>query len=183
MVNLGYPFTRSRISIGCPLRIYKDAKISLGNSASMQNLTVATVLEKGQLSLGDHSTVCRGSVIIITVGAKLEIGESVYIGELNNIRCTGNIEIGNNVKISQLVTITDGQHKFDDRKALIGEQGYEKRSVKIGENSWIGANSVILPGVSIGRGAVVGAGAIVTKNVPDYAVVAGNPAKVIKSRI
>ena len=145
-------------------------------------LTVATLHEKSQLYLGDQTTICRGSVLILTDGATLSIGKRVYIGELNNVRCTNSIKIGDDVRISQLVTITDGQYKFDDKNSLIGGQGYEKKTVKIDDNVWIGGNAVILPGVIIGEGAVIGAGSVVTKNVPPYTVVAGNPAKIIKKR-
>ena len=63
------------------------------------------------------------------------------------------------------------------------QQGYyEEKPIVIGDDVWIGGHVIVLPGVHIGTGAIVGAGAVVTKDVPDYAVVGGNPARIIKSR-
>ena len=182
-INLFYFFTKSKVSMGCPLKVYKHGKVYLSKAASLMKLTDIIILPKSCLLLGEESVICRGTVIVLTNDAKLKIGKKVYIGELNNIRCTNNIQIGDSVKISQLVTIVDGQHEFIDKNLDIGEQGYEKNSIVIEDNVWIGANSVILPGVKIGKGAVVGAGAVVTKDISNYSVVAGNPAKTIKSRI
>lgn len=114
----------------------------------------------------------------------LSIGANSYIGEGNNIRAAGGqISIGSNSFISQNVSIVASNHNI--KKDLpIAYQGWSKSNnyVIINDDVWIGANSVILPGVTIGIGAVVAAGSIVTKDVPEYSIVAGNPAKVIKFR-
>lgn len=79
------------------------------------------------------------------------------------------------------VHIYVSNHKFEDVTIPIYYQGHSPaKSVLVKEGSWIGANSVILPGVTIGRNSVVGAGSIVTKDVPDFTLVAGNPAKMIR---
>ena len=115
----------------------------------------------------------------------LSIGENTYIGEFNNVRAGGGgITIGNNCLISQHITITASNHCF--RKNLtINSQLWdiEKHSIIIGDDVWVGANSVILPGVTVGNGAVIAAGSVVTKDVPEYAVVLGSPAKILKYRI
>jgi acetyltransferase-like isoleucine patch superfamily enzyme len=71
---------------------------------------------------------------------------------------------------------------FDDPELNIKEQGVKREFVKIEDDCWIAANTVILAGVTIGRGSVVAAGSVVTKDVPPYSIVGGVPAKVIKSR-
>ena len=74
-------------------------------------------------------------------------------------------------------------HKFSDTAVPMNQQGFsEAKEVVIGDDVWIGGRVIILPGVKIGSGAVIGAGAVVTKDVPDRAVVGGNPAKIIKYR-
>ena len=183
LVNGSFPLTQRLISWSCRLRIERGGVIHLSKGSSIREVTAVTIFSESHLNIGCQSAICRGSIIVLGEGATCSIGNNVYIGESNNIRCTGEIIIGNDVKISQLVTITDGQYKFDNKNTLIGEQGYVKSRVIIGDNVWVGANSVILPGVTIGTGVVVGAGSIITKDIPDYAVVAGNPAKIIKSRI
>ena len=114
----------------------------------------------------------------------LSIGANSYIGEGNNIRAAGGqIRIGSNSFISQNVSIVASNHNIK-KDVPIAYQGWSKSNnyVIINDDVWIGANSVILPGVTIGIGAVVAAGSIVTKDVPEYSIVAGNPAKVIKFR-
>lgn len=117
--------------------------------------------------------------------SKLYIGDNTYIGEYQNIRASGGIiKIGNNCSISQHITIIASNHNTA-KDININQQGWDKKKigVLIEDDVWIGANSVILPGVTIGKGAVIGAGSVVTKNIPEYAIAAGNPAKVIKYRI
>lgn len=182
-INILYPLRKSRIHWTCKLLIYNFGKIDLGKGASIQEHTAVEIFKNGHLSIGTRTAICRGSILFVLNGAKLSIGNNSYIGEYNNIRCTGKIRIGDNVRISQLITITDGQYNFSDKNRLIGNQGYQKGKVIIGDDVWVGSNSVILPGVKIGNGVVVGAGSVITKNIPDYAVVVGNPARVIKYRM
>jgi acetyltransferase-like isoleucine patch superfamily enzyme len=84
------------------------------------------------------------------------------------------------VNLAQGITVTALNHNFEDTTKRIDEQGISTKPVVIGDDVWIGANAVILPGVTIGRHVVVAAGAVVTKDVPDYSLVAGVPAKEIK---
>ena len=81
------------------------------------------------------------------------------------------------------VTVLTRNHAFSRTDIPMNQQGMsEVRPVTISDDVWIGANVIILPGVCVGRGAIIGAGAVVTKNVPEYAIVAGNPAKIVKYR-
>jgi len=93
----------------------------------------------------------------------------------------GEIHIGDNVMIGSGAHIYVRNHRFDHVNTPIIDQGYyPSKSVTIHNGAWIGANVIILPGVTIGENSVVGAGSVVTKNVPSQTVVAGNPAKIIK---
>jgi acetyltransferase-like isoleucine patch superfamily enzyme len=84
--------------------------------------------------------------------------------------------------MSPRVSIYSENHLFDDPELSIKEQGVKREFVKIEDDCWIAANTVILAGVTIGRGSVIAAGSVVTKDVPPYSIVGGVPAKVIKSR-
>lgn len=115
--------------------------------------------------------------------SNIKIGENVVIRPNSILMATknGQINIEKDVLIGSGVHIYVSNHKFDDISMPIYYQGHSsEKSVLIKEGSWIGANAIILPGVTIGRNAVVGAGSIVTKDVSDFTVVGGNPAKVIK---
>ncbi|MBN2013933.1 MAG: acyltransferase [Candidatus Altiarchaeota archaeon] len=114
----------------------------------------------------------------------IKIGDGVLLGEdcILAARVGGEIVIGDNSLIGGRVKFYTINHKFDDPCKLIKNQGVVYGPILIGSDVWIGADSIILGGVRIGDGAVVGAGSVVTKDVPPYTVVAGNPAKKIKSR-
>ncbi|EGM78113.1 acyltransferase family protein [Rheinheimera sp. A13L] len=122
------------------------------------------------------------------------IGPNLYIGNGKNIKmgsgCRINenvylekVTLGNDVLIAPHVSILSRMHAFDRTDVPISQQGYsEELEVTISDDVWIGRNAVVLPGVTIGRGAIVGAGAVVTRSVPDFAIVAGVPAKIIRFR-
>ena len=143
-----------------------------------------------KIQIGKGVLVCEYTLLAArgaeysTQNSFLSIGDNTFIGEFNNIRATGGeIIIGNNCNISQHCTLVSSNHSIA-KGINISEQKWDetKVGIYIGDDVWIGANSVILPGVTIGDGAVIGAGSIVTKNVPSNAIVAGNPARIIKMR-
>ena len=130
-----------------------------------------------KFSLGRHSVVESFCCINNAVGDVI-IGDHTRIGIHNTI--IGPVSIGNHVNLAQGITVTALNHNFTDTSKRIDEQGVTTKQVTIGDDVWIGANAVILPGVTIGRHVVVAAGAVVTKDVPDNCIVGGVPAKVIK---
>jgi maltose O-acetyltransferase len=99
-----------------------------------------------------------------------------------NSRVSGPLKIGNDVMIGPDVMIFTQNHRNDRLDIPMRLQTDPKRQVVIEDDVWIAARVIVLPGVTIHKGAIVGAGAVVTKDVPEYAVVGGNPAKVIKYR-
>lgn len=115
---------------------------------------------------------------------EIHIGENCCFGAWNHITATNYIKIGNNLLTGKWVTITDNSHGETDYDTLqippLMRIVTSKGPVVIGNNVWIGDKATILPGVTIGDGAVVAANAVVTKDVPAYCVVGGNPAKIIK---
>ena len=130
-----------------------------------------------KFSLGTKSVIESYCCINNAVGDVL-IGNHTRIGIHNTI--IGPVTIGNHVNLAQGITVTALNHNFIDTTLRIDEQGISTNPVVIGDDVWIGANAVILPGVTIGRHVVVAAGAVVTKDVPDNCVVGGVPAKVLK---
>jgi acetyltransferase-like isoleucine patch superfamily enzyme len=116
--------------------------------------------------------------------SSLKIGDHSYIGEFNNIRAAGGeISIGKDCLISQHVSLVAANHSIAREMPIRLQPWDEKKtSIFIGNDVWIGSHVVVLPGVSIGDGAVIGAGSVVTGDVEPYAVVVGNPARKIKER-
>lgn len=113
-------------------------------------------------------------------GREIEIGDNSAIGL--NARISGPISIGKDVMMGPGVSIYTQNHETENIYKPMRLQTAPKEKVTIGDDCWIGANAVILPGVTIGKGVIIGAGAVVTRNVSDYSVVGGVPAKVIKMR-
>jgi acetyltransferase-like isoleucine patch superfamily enzyme len=130
-----------------------------------------------KFSLGDYSVIESYACINNAVGDVM-IGDHTRIGLHNTI--IGPVIIGSHVNLAQGITITALNHNFEDSEKRIDEQGVSTSAVVIEDDIWIGANAVILPGVTIGHHSVVAAGAVVTKDVPPHSLVAGVPAKVIK---
>lgn len=130
-----------------------------------------------KFSLGDYSVIESFACINNAVGDVI-IGDHTRIGLHNTI--IGPVTIGSHVNLAQGITVTALNHNFEDSDKRIDEQGVSTAPVIIKDDIWIGANAVILPGVTIGNHSVVAAGAVVTKNVPPHSLVAGVPAKIIK---
>jgi acetyltransferase-like isoleucine patch superfamily enzyme len=128
-------------------------------------------------SLGQNSVVESYSCINNAVGDVI-IGDHTRIGIHNTI--IGPVTIGSHVNLAQGITVTALNHNFSDTTRRIDEQGISTNPVTIENDDWIGANAVILPGVTIGQHAVVAAGAVVTADVPANTVVGGVPARIIK---
>lgn len=115
----------------------------------------------------------------------IEIGDNCNFGEFTHITCIRRISIGSNLLTGRFVLITDNSHgDFDDLKeniAPLSRKLTSKGDVVIGDNVWLGDQTVILPNVKIGNNAIVAANSVVTKNIPDNSIAAGVPAKIIKS--
>lgn len=112
---------------------------------------------------------------------ELEIGDRSGVGV--NCRLSGHIVIGNDVMMGPNCIMRTYSHAHDRIDIPMDQQGFEpERVMHIGDDVWIGTNVIILPGVNIGSHCIIGAGAVVTRDVPDYAIVGGVPAKVIRYR-
>jgi acetyltransferase-like isoleucine patch superfamily enzyme len=134
----------------------------------------------GKIILGNYVRIMHGCVLRTCTGI-IEIGSYVSIGYYCIMHGMGGIKIGNHVLFSPGVHLYAQDHGIS-RNEIIMKQENISRPIEIGNDVWIGANSVICGDVKIGNGCVVGAGSVITKNIPDYEVWAGNPAKKIKER-
>lgn len=136
--------------------------------------------------------ICRpvfdkcGDNVNIESGARFATGDGISIGSGSGlgINCSvhGPLKIGDNVMMGPNVTILTNTHNIEKPDIPMNQQGMRVAEVVIGNDVWIGMRVIIMPGIKIGDGAVIGAGAVVTKDVPAFAIVGGVPAKVIKYR-
>lgn len=126
---------------------------------------------------GKNVNIERGAVI----SSKLSIGDNSGVGL--NCDCGGELHIGNDVMMGPECVIISKNHAFDRTDIPMRLQGYkEEQPCFIGNDVWIGRRVMIMPGVHIGNGCIIAAGAVVTKDIPDYTIAGGVPAKVIKIR-
>lgn len=126
---------------------------------------------------GKNVNIERGAVI----SSKLSIGNNSGVGI--NCACGGECVIGDDVMMGPECVIFSRNHEFSDPTIPIRLQGYKQgEPCVIGNDVWIGRRVMIMPGVHIGNHCIIGAGAVVTKDVPDYAVVGGVPARILKMR-
>lgn len=167
----------------------------IGYKFSNQNLCfrkpVNFLLGTQYFSIGDKT--CFGRFCVLTAWdlyegdifiPEVKIGRNCSFGDYIHLSCINKIIIGNNVLTGRWVTITDNSHGSTDLETLkeipLKRKLYSKGPVIIGDKVWIGDKATILPGIKIGEGAIIAANSVVTKDVPSYSVVGGNPAKVIK---
>ncbi|OIW33270.1 galactoside O-acetyltransferase [Coniochaeta ligniaria NRRL 30616] len=121
-----------------------------------------------------------GPITKLDYGYNVKLGEGVYVNSGSTWIDTCTIEIGARTLIGPNCSFYSGTHPLDPflRNGTNGPEA--GKPIKIGEDCWFGGNCIVLPGVTIGRGVTVGAGSVVTKDVPDFVVVVGNPARVLK---
>ncbi len=108
------------------------------------------------------------------------IGDRCLIGKGSGIVGHDHVEIGDDVFTGHHVYITDANHGYDDPSLPIGRQFAPSRPVRIGDGSWLGHGTIVLPGATIGAHVVIGAGSVVTGDLPDFSVAVGNPARVVR---
>lgn len=143
------------VEIGCP------ARIVLGNEIYLVPGAVLRACGNGNLRMGSRITINGNARIVADFGS---------------------IEMGSGIMIGPNVVIRSSNHQTARHDIPIWEQGQTGGRIIVGDDVWIGANVVIVAGVTVGSHVVIAAGAVVTRDVPDYAVVAGVPAKVIADR-
>jgi acetyltransferase-like isoleucine patch superfamily enzyme len=135
-----------------------------------------------QISLG-KGTVVKPFAVIQTQGGRIAIGHDSAISSFNHISTgTKDVIIGDYVRIAPSVTILGGSRNFRNKNIRVLDQGSYHEGVTIGDDVFIGAGAVIMPGSHIAEGVVVGANSVVSNDIPPYSIVAGAPAKIIGQR-
>lgn len=178
------PFREWRRLLGAP--------VSIGTGTNLSGAKLAVRDPTGcSLSIGADSNI-ETSLVFEKDSAQIRIGSRTHLGSGTIVGAAQLIEIGDDVLIAFDVLITDhnshslgfAERSNDVREWIQGRKDWSSvpmAPVKIGNKAWIGARAIILKGVTVGEGAVVGAGSVVTKDVPDWTIVAGNPARIIRA--
>jgi acetyltransferase-like isoleucine patch superfamily enzyme len=136
----------------------------------------------GRLILGKWVHIGQGNAIRCHEGT-LRIGDKCVFGKDNTVNCYLDIEFGAATLVADWVYVCDFDHAFGDITVPIKDQGIVKAPVRIGPDVWIGTKASVLRGVTIGRGCVVAAHSLVNRDLPEYAVAVGVPARVVRDRV
>ncbi|MFR9757548.1 acyltransferase [Streptomyces sp. TR06-5] len=147
-----------------------------------------TVFGAPWIEVGAHCVV--GQEVTLTAGMMpgldlgddtvLTLGDGVVLGRGSHVVADTPVTLGDSVFCGPYVYITSTNHSYDDPRVPVGKQWPRTAPVRIGPGSWLGAGAVVLPGARLGRNVVVAAGSVVRGEVPDHAVVAGAPARVVR---
>ena len=172
LLSLRYDWQKRGVEISPSviIRNGKDSELSIGSGSIIGAYTILDLL------IDPNASFPQRSILVI--------GSCVAINEFNNIRPSGaKIEIGDGCLISQYVSLIGSNHGIS-RSSTIQQQPWNlsKSGIKIGRDVWIAAHVVVLPGVTVGDGAILAAGAVVSKDVPEYAIAGGIPARIIGYR-
>lgn len=140
------------------------------------------VFHPENIQIGDDVYIGHNAILKGYFNNELTIGSGTWIGQQCFFHSAGGLHIGCNVGVGPGVKILTSSHKLENKSNPILHNPIELAPVVLGDDSDIGVGAIIMPGVMIGKGVQVGAGAVVTESVPDYLIVAGVPAKVIRRR-
>lgn len=166
--------------------LYRPSFASMGEGSVI--LLPRWIHNKKQIEVGRKCVIGRFAVFNAVreyagkrYNPRIVLKDNVYIGGYSQLHCMDSLILDSGVVLSEHVYISDIAHGFDPEKGLILEQELESKGpVYIGENTFIGYGVSVLPGVSLGKHCIVGTRSVVTRSFPDYSMVAGSPARLIK---
>ncbi|MDD5716254.1 MAG: DapH/DapD/GlmU-related protein [Sulfuricurvum sp.] len=187
-----YPYYKIRLKkcdgiflVGSNTKVLFKNRLSVGRNCYIADNGYINCLSKKGVVFGDRVTIRENAWLQITsdlsnLGEGIIIDSNVYIGPNAILGAAGLLHIKSGNQIGANVQFIAENHKFNDEKLSISEQGVDRKGIIINENCWIGNNAIILDGVEIGEGCVIGAGSVVTRSIERFSVAVGNPARIIK---
>ena len=162
--------------VGKGVTVTHGSHIRCGRNVKFEDYAEIHGLCSEGLTFGDNVTISRGVMIRPSsyyggdLGKGLVMGDHSSIGPYGYVGCSGKITIGSNVMLGPKCSLFAENHIFENTDATIKEQGVKQKGITIEDDCWIGSNTIILDGVTIGKGSVIAAGSVVSKDVPAYSV-------------
>lgn len=154
--------------------------IHLGNGVVIGRMVKVYVTDGGRVNIGNGVAI-QDSVVLSAQGGILTVGNNSLIGIGSHVAAVESVKIGNDCLVAAYSVIRDANHGME-RGFPMSQQAGVSAPVEIGDDVWLGAHVVVTAGSTIGTGAVIGANAVVTRDIPEYAVAVGVPARIIKYR-
>lgn len=186
MLIRGFIKTGKKVFLGSNVVLYNRKNIQFGKNVTIDKNCILDGYSEEKIILGDGVKIGAYSSLSSTshmskYGKGLKMGNNSAVGQFTEFGASGGIEIGNDVIMGSYVSFHSENHNFDDPSRLIREQGVTSKSIKIGNNIWVGAKVTFLDGCQVGDNSVVAAGAVVNGIYPPNSVIGGIPAKIIKT--
>lgn len=178
----GFVFIGQRVKLRNRRHIILGRNFVAEDGCEIQGLSQQGVRFGDDVTIGAYAMVRPSGYYGRELGVGFEIGDRSNIGAYSYMGAAGGIIIGKDVMMGPRVSIFAESHNFKDADAAMRQQGTTRTSVVIEDDCWLGCGCIILNGVTIGKGSIIGAGAVVTKDVPPYSIVGGNPARIIRNR-
>jgi acetyltransferase-like isoleucine patch superfamily enzyme len=178
----GVLFVGRGASIKNPQMISHQGRLVIEDFAEVQGLAKFGLNFGSDISIGRATLIRPSSYYGGDVGVGLWVGDRSSMGAGCFIGCSGEIRIGSDVMMGPGVRLYSENHNFEDLAQTIKAQGVKRSFLIIEDDCWLGSGVTVTAGVKIGKGSIVAAGSVVTKDVPANSLVAGVPARVIRSR-
>lgn len=172
----------ARVQIRYPHYLQVGKNFIVEDGAEIMALSQEGIICGDNVTIGAYASIKPTNYYGRNLGVGLRIGNHSNIGRYSYIGCSGRITIGNNVMMGPRVGLFAENHRFNDTERLMREQGVKREPIIIEDDCWLASSSTILAGVTVGQGSIVAAGSVVTQDVPPFSIVAGSPAKLIRSR-
>ncbi len=166
------------VVIRCPKRLFVGAGTVVDHGAFFDIKS-----DRAKVELGNRCQITNGVLFETGYEGEVRLGDGVYVGAYTILNGHGGLEIGDNSLIGGHCHLVAGNHIFADPDRPIQEQGFLSKGIVIEEDVWLGGGVTVLDGVRVGKGSVVSAGAVVTRSVEPYSVVAGIPARRMRGRV
>lgn len=157
-----------------------DAEVAIGDNVEFRRGIEIRAHGTSRIGIGDNVRLDRGVRLLAANDSRITIGAGSRVGLYAVFNGGASISIGLGTLISGFVYLQTSMHRFKDRSAMVKDQGYDHADVAIGNNAWLAAHAVILPGCRVGDNAIVGSNAVVTRDVEPGHIVAGVPARSIR---
>jgi acetyltransferase-like isoleucine patch superfamily enzyme len=185
---LRFPFRGVRVFLGDGVVIRNRRFLTISPGVTIARGCVIDALSTRGVQLGKNVnigpyTTIQASGVLSRLGTGCKVGANSGIGGYSFIGCGGGVTIGTDVIMGQYVSFHSENHVIDRTDIPIRAQGVTRKGIVIEDDCWVGAKATFLDGAHVGKGCVVASGAVVKGAIPPYSVVAGVPAKIIRSRI
>jgi acetyltransferase-like isoleucine patch superfamily enzyme len=173
------------VESGCHIRHRRF--LTLGSGSVLEHGARLTCLSRTGFTIGRNVTVGKYALIECTgvlwhLGEGLQVGDGSSIGDYSFLGCAGGVVIGRDVLMGQRVSFHSQNHEFSDVTRPIRDQGVVDGKIIVGDDCWLGSGSIILAGVELGAGTVVAAGSVVNRSFGPNSVLAGIPARLVRTR-